>query len=787
MPDDRVARKSLEEISSSLLKMFQSLYTATKTVLMYPPESPSVVRMVDNAFDAIVKLIPVGGSLDLSFMEGKLVVNAEMLDDAFQKRGIIKNVHELMKARRISSITFWSGLTKDELRKFLVVLGTKAPTAGSEEQPEIYHLLEEEEITHVEVDEQIYVAISKREKVVDVRAAVESEEDVALKTLKDEVFARFLAGETSMVDLSDDAIHDILSDPEKMVSMVQGVISSQGWDSEIGALPFRIDETTIILERVSGLITQVDDPLVRSKLTKEIGKITTQIETPQLMEMLLKSPETAETSELPRVLLPLIGDKKLAGVVESVVEEYESLMRQESGDEWPTPRMSALRAVLDQAAASAEGETATLLGDMIGRTGIDEARPEEIADVTGWEVARSLMGVGDVEIINRAKGPALVGAARFLFEKDQDELGARVMEKLAEKFRAQSSEARVVAAQQIWGLFKVLRDLGKEGFTADLVDDVSQTLDEREAARRTLSELTESMEAVAPGGPAGSTGGEKAAGLVPGMEMSGRTIEKLMKSDTGKVVQAAFRSGDKEAQEAITRVLMGMEDRAMPVLLDAAVASTSDETLESLAVSLEELDADPIPQIASRMSEELEEMEFVNLIKLTALVGEENSVSLFNHLLPSESLEIHMAIIHALGSLGGKQALQMVLSESVNVDPQMRVAAIRELGKFKDYQAVRRLMEVVAPRKKGEPPEEDSVLMNACHSLEKLNVRQAVPALVEIARGGKRHDTYTEEVRAYATSALGGIGGQDAQKALRKLLKDNSMLIRSSARKALGL
>jgi len=222
VPDDAVARKSLEEISSSLLKMFQSLYTATKTVLMYPPESPSVVRMVDNAFDAIVKLIPVGGSLDLSFMEGKLVVNAEMLDDAFQKRGIIKNVHELMKARRISSITFWSGLTKDELRKFLVVLGTKAPTAGSEEQPEIYHLLEEEEITHVEVDEQIYVAISKREKVVDVRAAVESEEDVALKTLKDEVFARFLAGETSMVDLSDDAIHDILSDPERWCQWCRG-------------------------------------------------------------------------------------------------------------------------------------------------------------------------------------------------------------------------------------------------------------------------------------------------------------------------------------------------------------------------------------------------------------------------------------------------------------------------------------------------------------------------------------------------------------------------------------
>ncbi len=735
--------------------------------------------MVETAFDAVSGMIPIGGSLDLSFMEDKLVVNGEMLDDAFQKRGIISNIHELMKARRISSITFWSGLTKEELTRFLKVLGTKAPTAGSEEQPEIYQLLEEEEVTHVEVDEQIYVAISKREKVVDARVTLEREEDASMRMLKDEVFARFLAGEASIADISDDAMNSMISDPDKMVSMVQGFVSSKGWDSEVESLPFRLDETRLILERVSGLIEKVDDPLVRSKLNREVGKITTQVDTPQLTEMILKSPETGETAELPRVLLPLIGDKKLTGVVEAVVEEYKELVSRETTDDWPSPRMSAIKSVLDQATASADGDVADRLGEMIDEAGIDKAKPEEIADVNGWEIAKTLIAGGNIDILDRAKGPALVGAARFLFEKDNDEFGAQVMEKLAEKFRKQSSDARVVAAKQIWGLFKVMRDLGKETFTADLIDDVTRTLDEKKDTMRVFEGLSESIQDL-------STGDEVAPGLEPGGMVSGKTMERLMKSDTGKVVKAAFISGDKSAQEAITKALMEMEDRAVPALLDAAVTATDDEILGKLAVSIKELKADPIPEIASRMSGELEEGEIINLIKLTGLAGEENSVSVFDPLLLSESFEVHLAIIDALGSIGGKQALQMVLTESENVDPQLRVTAIRELGKFRDFQAVKRVMEVVTPGKKGELSEVDSVLISACRSLEKLNVRQAAPLLVEIAKGGKRHQVYSDEVRASATSALGVIGGQDAQKCLRKLLKDDSMLIRSSARKALS-
>ena len=54
----------------------------------------------------------------------------------------------------------------------------------------------------------------------------------------------------------------------------------------------------------------------------------------------------------------------------------------------------------------------------------------------------------------------------------------------------------------------------------------------------------------------------------------------MMSADTGKVVQAVFRSGDKAAQDAIYKVLLGMGDRALPALIDTAKGAPDAATLE---------------------------------------------------------------------------------------------------------------------------------------------------------------------------------------------------------------
>jgi len=784
--EDDAQRKSIEDIQDQIVPAIQSLFTATKTALMYPAENPSVVRAVEASRDAVQGMIASGGAFDISFMEDKLVVNGEILAEALQKRGIFHNFHEMMKNRRVSSITFLDGFTTDELRKFLVVLGTRVPNTELDGEGAIYNVLEEEGIQKIVVDEQIFVAISKREKVVDARLSVEDADDIALKALKDNVFARYMAGEISLGDLNPDAVKSLVADPDKMLGMVQNFIRSAGWEGTARTMPFRMDQTQSILERLAEIITKVEDPDLRSRLDAEVAKMTAQIDTPELKEILISSAEAGEITQLPtqlpRVILPLIGDQRLSGVVEAMVEEYQLLSMQTGADDWPTERANSLATVLDDAAAVAADEEAHNLQQMIVSAGAYKSRLEELANISGTELAKSLAAGGGLQLCDLAKGPALVAAARYLFETDEDDLGDEVLVKLFERFKTQSAESRMVAAQQIWNLFKRLGELGKEDHITVYVDDISEALVDGRSAIKSLSELSQSMNDVA--GEMGSASPLHEEFSLDQGVVSGRTIEKLMSADTGKVVQAVFRSGDKAAQDAISKVLMGMEDRAVPALLDTAQTASDAATLESVAETLSSLGTLPFPEIAARFSLELQPNEMVNLVRLVALIAGEDAAVVLDGPLAGDLPEVRIEAVRALGRIGGKQALQMVLNASADLDLQIKVAATKELASFRDYMAVRRLLELVAPVKKGGVLEDSAVLIAATRSLGSLKVRQAAEPLVEIATISKKQYAYPEEVRAAAVAALGQIGGQESAKALKQFLKDPSMLVRSTARKA---
>ena len=786
MTEDDAQRKSIEDIQDQIVPAIQSLFTATKTALMYPAENPSVVRAVEASRDAVQGMIASGGAFDISFMEDKLVVNGEILAEALQKRGIFHNFHEMMKNRRVSSITFLDGFTTDELRKFLVVLGTRVPNTELDGEGAIYNVLEEEGIQKIVVDEQIFVAISKREKVVDARLSVEDADDIALKALKDNVFARYMAGEISLGDLNPDAVKSLVADPDKMLGMVQNFIRSAGWEGTARTMPFRMDQTQSILERLAEIITKVEDPDLRSRLDAEVAKMTAQIDTPELKEILISSAEAGEITQLPtqlpRVILPLIGDQRLSGVVEAMVEEYQLLSMQTGADDWPTERANSLATVLDDAAAVAADEEAHNLQQMIVSAGAYKSRLEELANISGTELAKSLAAGGGLQLCDLAKGPALVAAARYLFETDEDDLGDEVLVKLFERFKTQSAESRMVAAQQIWNLFKRLGELGKEDHITVYVDDISEALVDGRSAIKSLSELSQSMNDVA--GEMGSASPLHEEFSLDQGVVSGRTIEKLMSADTGKVVQAVFRSGDKAAQDAISKVLMGMEDRAVPALLDTAQTASDAATLESVAETLSSLGTLPFPEIAARFSLELQPNEMVNLVRLVALIAGEDAAVVLDGPLAGDLPEVRIEAVRALGRIGGKQALQMVLNASADLDLQIKVAATKELASFRDYMAVRRLLELVAPVKKGGVLEDSAVLIAATRSLGSLKVRQAAEPLVEIATISKKQYAYPEEVRAAAVAALGQIGGQESAKALKQFLKDPSMLVRSTARKA---
>lgn len=768
-----VPRKPLEEIEPDLLHMLQSVYTAARNVHMYPPDSPAAMRLVEAAFDALTPMIAPEGCLDISFIEERMVINGENLDEAMQKRGIFRNFHDMLKARKISSITFWSGLGRDELQQFLVLLTSKPRVDEAGEHVEFHQLMEEEGIKNIEIDEQIYVAISKREKVVDARAVTEQESDPALRALKDEVFARFLAGEVVPGETSSDAVRQMMADPEKMIAAVQAFVEAHGWSSDARALPLNVEETRGILERMVMLLGSVDDPNLRNKLSREVERIARQIEVPELKEILFTGGSMLQGSDaLPSALLPLLDDEKASALLQEIAGEYGMLEQTETESDWPTERLETARAVMEDA-ASARPEWARQIAQMyVGAGGGAAWSRRETDEVYSAELARTLESGADISVCDMAKGPVLVNAAWHLAQHDRDDLVAALAAKVRERFANQPSGPRLVAARQIVDLEGKLQTLGKGALLGDLAEEARQLAGQADSSRQDLADFSAMTVRMGDGGP------------VEGMYVPDTAVSRLMTSDTGKVVRAVFTSDDPAAREAVTKALLQMPEKAIPAMLDTAQEATDAETVSGIAESLKEF-KDPTPWITSRLGKEMEPWQKANIVRLFGMVAPQEAARALEPVLSSPEQEPHVEAIAALVALGGKTALQMLLDETMLPDPLFQVPALRALGKFRDYAAVRRLTMLITPGKKGEMLGSDHALAAACRSLGELKAVPAAGLLADIALG-RHHVRASDEVRASAVVALGMIGGADAQQAIRKLSKDPSMLVRSTARRALG-
>ena len=731
MPDDMSGRSPLRD-SNLVIQMLQSVCGAVKALSLYPQESPVLANMIDRARGCIAEFIPRDGYLELSVIEDKLLVNGEILDVALQKHTTVLSFQEMMKSRLLRSITFWDGLSNDETRLLLSLLGQWAPAVAAGQSGEVEGAPARPQAQYMEVGDHIYITFGEPEKKRKISPDTEQREPVTAESPEGEVLSLFLGGEIPLPEAKD-LIIEQASRPDEMLGDVREFVSSRGWDNE--------DEAFGIAERLISVVELAEDTPLESGLLEELGGVATRLKPSQLVGMFMDprlSPERA--SRLLGIVLPLLGKDGITSCVGLALSEYKEFALQSEGGGWPTPRMMALCSLIREMAACVEGEISGVVDGLIKDIGVDLSELEG-AEAKGTALAKSLLVGADITLCDAACGPTLVEASKYLFAGEQCDLGDIVMDRLSERFMCQEGGSRVTAARQILGLSQALQELGI---------DVSGYGMFKEAVQAPGGRPSHQTERVGPG----------------------EEKEEVTAGSTGLI-------HDEVESPAI-------KETSVKDLIEIAAFALDDETIESVARSILELGEDPVPVLATSLVSETEVTKIINLVKLTSMVGDEGSVSIFNPLLVSDSADICKEVMRALGRLGGKQALQMLLFGSAYVDPRQMVVAVEELGRFREYLAVRRLMEIISPKKKGELPEDESVMVAACCSLGEMGVMQATPTLIDMARGGKRREAYSDELRSTATLALGKIGGPDARKALRGLAKDPSKLVRAAAQEALG-
>ena len=154
------------ERNALLLDVPARLYTAMRTIRLYPPTNPQVQRSNEFVMQALQALLAAedGDSINLALLEGRLMVCGEQLPDKEQARPQIQGLVTLMQRLKIHSLSFHSTFSPSHCVDFIQILAE----LGSEREPSetLAARLERAGIDSVAVDTKRYVAIGEGEQVV---------------------------------------------------------------------------------------------------------------------------------------------------------------------------------------------------------------------------------------------------------------------------------------------------------------------------------------------------------------------------------------------------------------------------------------------------------------------------------------------------------------------------------------------------------------------------------------------------------------------------------------------
>ncbi len=141
------------------------LYSALRTIRIYPPKNPQVKKSTDLVLTILAGLQEhAGDDITIASSEKTVLVNGTLLSEKDQQRPQIKGIADLFANLQIHTLTFHHGFSAADCVHFLQILAT-ATSSIQPGQP-LKILLQEAGIQSISVDEKRYVAVHEGEQVV---------------------------------------------------------------------------------------------------------------------------------------------------------------------------------------------------------------------------------------------------------------------------------------------------------------------------------------------------------------------------------------------------------------------------------------------------------------------------------------------------------------------------------------------------------------------------------------------------------------------------------------------
>ncbi|MBV5318207.1 MAG: hypothetical protein JZU50_10415, partial [Desulfobulbaceae bacterium] len=301
---------------SLLLDFPVRLYTALRTMRLYPASNPQVHRSNDFVLKAFKALLTSSAddSVNIAFSDQKILVCGENLPDKEQNRPQIQGLTLLFGRLKIHSFTFHLTFGATDCVKFIQIL---SELLGNKELTEpMSVLLERAGISTISVDTKRYVAVHNGEQVV-------REEMIGSGlNISDEEMANFVLGKTERKG----SLHNI--SPELVEELINRLPAAAGQSQQAEGL------TEAVIEVLQNLSKETDFSKRATEIEASAYSLS-GLEPALLAKLMASLPTTPVADEILSSTLHQLTPPQLNGLIANFLTQQATQVGPTPGTNFP--------------------------------------------------------------------------------------------------------------------------------------------------------------------------------------------------------------------------------------------------------------------------------------------------------------------------------------------------------------------------------------------------------------------------------------------------------------------
>jgi HEAT repeat protein len=716
-----------QEVIGNLIKSFHLAVTYLK---IYPLSSQMVVSTFDAFARTIQSIADKNGTLTFSELSGKLLIDGVEADSR-EVQLIANNIIKLFANKKIQSITFRAGLTKDELMNFITNIIRKK----RDELPEF---------SHIALDQTVYVAMIKGEEAV-----VKIAEMIAKSGGE-------ISGLMKMIRESYDLIDKIPEGSSK--ALAQDRLAQELAKQDTGVLREIFEHELPAKIEESGLKPKLLNALSQDKIQGIFGEISAWYDEIRKNE----SSDFAAVDQLEKLKVFIKTILRAPAAKEIPKHFFEELIKKgllEQLPDWFSPAPSKPTTVFEVEKLLEKNPEA-----LIEKQTLDNI-PQLVEKLCQIENNELLVKLTEkiLENLKNSAAKIRLPAAQCLLsiyqilQTQNKELLIRYMELPLLEATKKETSAEIHSIME-----DILRKRARQNLLHGEYDLAIRIVD---IFRQHLSPE-----------------------LMPDEKIRQNTRDSFGKliPDIIEILISDLKSDNEVKRLGSLQILSKMEEKTVEPLIRVIKESEDIRSRRLAALALKNLGPAAIKRFSEELNLGLLAEEIKRVVEALSELGSGETIEQLNSLLRFPDASVKKEILKYLAKTNTPQSRIMIIEQLKDKDKEVVTETIRLLGEIKCTEAAGELIKLLnAPRCKSELKEE------ICIVLGTIGDPKSVPSLLACLKNksfwnlGRRSNT--ERVRMRAAWALRKFKGTEIEKALEAASGDKSSSVALTAKESLNI